>query len=153
MFFVIKFYFTAFPYHSCNFYEKNSLRNRNFKWSIKKGKKGKKKITRELIPRARGEDEVTNINTYVTHMLAASLGIKLFDSIRRILMYTKSKDANKRFYAVCRGIFPVHELCGTMTSLELAKKYVLGIDIPLWRMLLPAVFIHGMANFRGMKVC
>jgi len=85
-------------------------------------------------------------------MLAASLGLKLCDSCRRILMYTKSKDENKRFYAICRGIFPVHELCGTMTSLELAKRDVLGIDIPLWRILLPAVFIHGMANFRGMKV-
>ena len=39
-----------------------------------------------------------------------------------------------------------------MTALELARRNVLGIEIPLWRMLAPAVFIHAMANFRGMKV-
>ena len=33
--------------------------------------------------------QVTNINCYVTQMLAASLGLKLCDVTRRILMYTK----------------------------------------------------------------
>lgn len=85
-------------------------------------------------------------------MLAVSLGIKLCDSTRRILMYTKDSDENKGFYALCRGIFPIQELCGTMTALALAKRDVLGWNMPLWKMLAPAVVIHGMANFRGMKV-
>jgi hypothetical protein len=29
---------------------------------------------------------------------------------------------------------------------------VLGQNMPLWKMVLPAGIIHGMANFRGMKV-
>jgi hypothetical protein len=29
---------------------------------------------------------------------------------------------------------------------------VLGIKLPIWKILGPAVFLHGMANFRGMKV-
>lgn len=126
---------------------------RNYQWKRRKSdKKGKKRSqARELIERSAGEHDVTNINTYVTHMLAASLGIKMCDTIRRILMYTKRKDVNKTFYAFCRGIFPIHELCGTMTSLELAKRYVLGMDVPVWRMIAPAVVLHGMANFRGMK--
>ena len=96
--------------------------------------------------------DVTNINCYVIQMLAASLGLKLFDTTRRILMYTKKTDGYKHFYAICRGIFPIHELCGTMTALLLARRDVLGVNMPLWKILGPAVLIHGMANFRGMKV-
>ena len=96
--------------------------------------------------------QVTNINCYVTQMLAASLGLKLFDITRRILMYTKENDDNKRIYAVLRGTFPIHELCGMMTVLLLAQRDVLGVNLPMWKILGPAVFIHGMANFRGMKV-
>jgi hypothetical protein len=38
-----------------------------------------------------------------------------------------------------------------MTALLLARRDVLGVHTPLWKILGPAVFIHGMANFRGMK--
>jgi hypothetical protein len=84
-------------------------------------------------------------------MLAASVGLKLCDAVRRILMYTKPMHSNKGFYALCRGIFPIHELCGTMTAIGLAKRDLLGVDLPLWKVLLPAIVVHGMANFRGMK--
>lgn len=110
-------------------------------------KKKKKKM--ELNPQRK--EDVRNVNTYVTHMMASSLGLKLADSIRRALMYTKPTDAHKGFYALCRGIFPIHELCGTLTALQLAKRDVLGLYMPVWKMILPAVFLHGMANFRGMK--
>jgi len=116
-----------------------------------KAKKKRKRYALEKIERAPGEAEVTNVNVFVTQMLAASVGLKLCDSARRILMYTKRTDASKSFYAFARGVFPIHELCGTMTAIELAKRDLLGVDLPLWRILLPAVFIHGMANFRGMK--
>ena len=134
---------------------------RNFNWSMKsrnselnksKKRRRKKKWTREAVPRVPGEAEVTNINKYVCHMLVASFGLKLCDSIRRVLMYTKRNDLDKEFYAFFRGLLPIHELCGTMTALELAKRDILGLKIPLWRMLLPAVFIHSMANLKGMKV-
>jgi hypothetical protein len=84
-------------------------------------------------------------------MLMISLGLKLSDSTRRILMYTKSSDQHKAFYSFCRGIFPIHELCGVMTALQLAKRDILGMNMEAWKILLPALFIHGMANFRGMK--
>jgi hypothetical protein len=96
--------------------------------------------------------DVTNVNQYVSSMLAVSLGLKLADSIRRVCMYTKAKDEQKEFYAVFRGIFPIHELCGTVTALGLARRDVLGQQMPLWKLLLPAAIIHAMANFRGMKV-
>lgn len=132
---------------------------RNFQRCTKKasnGKKGSKKkkknkLRLEPIPRGPGEEDVININPYVTHMLVASLGLKLCDATRRILMYTKRTDADRSFYAFFRGIHPVQELCGTMTALELAKRDVLGVEMPPWRMLLPAVVIHGMANFKGLK--
>ena len=95
---------------------------------------------------------VVNVNHYVSGMLAVSVGLKLADSIRRICMYTKARDVNKGFYAFCRGIFPIQELCGTVTALGLARRDVLGQKTPLWKLLLPAVIIHGMANFRGKKV-
>ena len=66
-------------------------------------------------------------------------------------MYTKESDDFKRIYALLRGTFPLHELCGTMTALLLARRDVLGVNLPMWKILGPAVFIHGMANFRGMK--
>jgi len=132
----------------------------NYRWkkvqknnlnSNKKKKKKRRKHTLEAVERKQGETPVTNINSYVSHMLAASLGIKLCDATRRILMYTKHGHEHKSFYAFFRGFFPIHELCGCMTALELAKRDVLGLDTPLWKMLLPAVGVHGIANLKGMK--
>ena len=84
-------------------------------------------------------------------MLAVSLGIKWADAIRRVCMYTKVQDEKKNIYAFLRGIFPVQEMCGIMTALGLARRDVLGLNMPLWRILLPAVIVHSMANLRGMK--
>ena len=119
----------------------------------KKKRRQKSKIyVIEEVSQGPNDRQVTNINSYVSHMLAASLGIKLADSVKRTMMYTKKGDTKKQLYSILRGFYPVHELCGTMTALELAKRNVLGLDIPLWRILFPAVFIHGMANLKGMKV-
>ena len=86
-------------------------------------------------------------------MLAVSLGLKLADSIRRVCMYTKQhQQADRAFYAVFRGIFPIHELCGAVIVLSLARRDILGQPMPMWKLLLPSAIIHGMANFRGMKV-
>jgi hypothetical protein len=117
----------------------------------KKKKRKRSKYVLEEIERKPGEVAVTNINSYASHMLAASLGMKFCDTTRRVLMYTKGGDTHKSFYAFFRGVYPIHELCGSMTALELAKRDVLGLNVPLWRMLLPAVFIHGLANLKGMK--
>lgn len=95
---------------------------------------------------------VTYINPYISGMLAVSLGLKWADAIRRVCMYTKAKDEHKAVYALLRGLFPVQELCGCMTALRLARRDVLGQKMPLWSILLPSVVVHGMANFRGMKV-
>lgn len=172
--FYLNLFIHLFIYISANYFIHSFiLYHRNFIWTHKKKKEGKhnsdhinnnhntkksnnnakssSKRHREPVLRPPGTDETTNINSYVTHMLAASIGLKLADNTRRILMYTKQKDTNQRFYALCRGLFPIHELCGTMTSLELAKKFVLGVDIPTWRVLLPAIILHGTANFRGKK--
>jgi len=133
------------------------FRCRNFNWytrvsTPKRGKRRKKRRIAKSVVRNPGEPDCMNANRYVTHMLAASLGLKLADAGRRILMYTKPTDDYKSFYAVCRGLFPIQELCGTITALSLAKRDLLGVDIPFWKVVGPAVVIHGMANFRGMKV-
>lgn len=128
---------------------------RNFNW-VKKApsskRKNKRRLVAEPVVRARDEPDVVNANQYVTHMLAVSLGVKLFDAMRRILVYTKANHPDKSFYAACRGLFPIQELCGTMTALALAKRDLLGVDTPLWKLLAPAVVIHALATFRGMKV-
>ena len=98
------------------------------------------------------DGKVTNINHYVSGMVAVSLGIKLADAIRRVCMYTRVDDEQKCLYAFLRGLFPVQELCGVMTALRLARRDVLGQRMPLWNLLLPAIIIHAMANLRGMKV-
>ncbi|GKY91209.1 hypothetical protein MPSEU_000093600 [Mayamaea pseudoterrestris] len=125
---------------------------RNFKWTVRESKKSKKKRKHaEAIVRGPGEKDVINANKYVSQMLAVSLGLKLCDTARRVLMYTKSHNENKSFYAFCRGIFPIHELCGTMTALALAKRDLLGVEYKTWQLLAPAVAVHATANFRGMK--
>ena len=125
---------------------------RNFRWKRKTSSRGRKRCVAEVVKRRPGESDVVNANRHVTGMLASSLGLKLCDAGRRILMYTKAvSNDNKSFYAMCRGIFPIHELCGTMTAIGLAKRDLLGVRMPLWKILLPAVVVHGMANFRGMK--
>jgi len=143
-------------------------RGKNFRWVKKKTtssrtKKAKRKCVAEALegtdappgspttPFFQTPGNVINVNHYVSGMLAVSLGLKLADTIRRICMYTKASDANKGFYAFCRGIFPMQELCGTVTVLSLARRDVLGQKMPIWKLLLPSAIIHGMANFRGMK--
>jgi hypothetical protein len=126
---------------------------RNFEWVTKTSKSKKKKKVPEAIPRIGPNDkEVIKVNSYVSNMLAISVGLKLVDAIRRVCMYTKATDQNKCFYAFVRGLFPIHELCGTVTALSLARRDVLGQPMPVWKLLLPSVIFHGMANFRGMKV-
>ena len=131
----------------------DTMKLRNFQ-VIKKVPKSRRKRKQCSLQPVRSADaqQVTNINCYVIQLLSASLGLKLVDATRRILMYTKETDENKLTYAICRGTFPIHELCGTMTALLLARRDVLGVNIPLWKILGPAVLLHGMANFRGMKV-
>jgi hypothetical protein len=126
---------------------------RNFHWVFKQSARRKRKrwVSESVVGTSNGS-VVVNANRYVTQMLAVSIGLKLCDTTRRILLYTKGYHANKTFFAICRGIFPIHELTGTMTALGLARRDILGQYMPLWKLLAPAVVIHGMANFRGMKV-
>lgn len=124
---------------------------RNFK-RIKNVKKRRAHFVTQPVRREEDDPQVVNINCYVTQMLAASLGLKLFDVSRRILMYTKETDQYKHLYAILRGMFPIHELCGTITALLLARRDVLGVNLPEWQIIGPAVLIHALANFRGMKV-
>lgn len=61
--------------------------------------------------------------------------------------------ASKPFFALARGVFPVHELCGAFTALNLVRRDILGQKIPTWRLLAPAVVLHSMANFRVRCCC
>lgn len=117
----------------------------------KKNKKGKKKYVLQALPRQHGEVEVTNINSYVSHFMAASLGMKFCDTTRRVLVYNRRSNVNKNFYAMFRGFYPIQDLCGVMTALELAKRDVLGLDIPTWKLIFPAAFVHAVANLKGKK--
>ena len=114
-------------------------------------RKAKRRIA-DIINREHDEHDCTSANQYVTNMLAISIALKLADAARRILLYTKATDVNKGFYAICRGIFPIQELCGAMIAIALAKRDLLGVDIPRWKLLAPAIVVHAMANFRGKRV-
>lgn len=116
------------------------------------GKRKTKRRVAEIIQREDGEYDCISANQHVMNMLAISVAIKLADAARRILMYTKGADTNKGFYAICRGIFPIHELCGAMIAIALAKRDLLGMDVPRWKILAPAIVVHAMANFRGKRV-
>jgi hypothetical protein len=58
------------------------------------------------------------------------------------------KQPSKFFFALARGIFPVQELCGAFTALNLVRRDILGERMAWWRLLGPAVVLHSMANFR-----
>lgn len=92
-----------------------------------------------------------SVHSTLVYMTAASLGLKAADNARRILMYTKPEDTSKPFFALARGFFPVHELCGAFTALNLVRQDILGERMSWFRLLAPAVILHSMANFRGMK--
>ena len=76
---------------------------------------------------------------------------------------------HKTFFALARGFFPVHELCGALTVLAWARAELTSPPAPpapgggggggggsrrhrSWlRLLWPAVALHAAANYRGMK--
>lgn len=66
------------------------------------------------------------IRIYMITMIAISLGIKVADNLRRILLYTHKHQKHKSFFAISRSFFPVQELCGAMTAIAYAKKNILG---------------------------
>jgi hypothetical protein len=43
----------------------------------------------------------------------------------------------------------VRELCGALTALQLFRRDALGFPISRLSLLLPAVLLHGLANFKG----
>jgi hypothetical protein len=47
-------------------------------------------------------------------MLASAVGMKLADNFRRVSLYGKSWHQHKAFFAISRGLFPVHELCASL---------------------------------------
>ena len=112
------------------------------------------------------------VRTQIIHMLAISLGLKVADNYRRILLYNAPSDRYKAFFAIGRGIFPVQELCGILTALGRAEEALTNGDSVhdkkggnndnmkrkkkkkkkrAFRALGPAILLHFMANFRGMK--
>ena len=94
----------------------------NFHWvETSNGKRKTKRRVAEIVKRDQGDNDCTSANQYVTNMLAISIALKLADAARRILLYTKPNDANKGFYALCRGVFPIHELCGAMIAIAFAN--------------------------------
>lgn len=92
-----------------------------------------------------------SVHATLVYMTGAALGLKAADNTRRILLYTKPQQPSKFFFALARGIFPVQELCGAFTALNLVRRDILGERMAWWRLLGPAVVLHSMANFRGMK--
>lgn len=93
----------------------------------------------------------TSVHTYLGYMVAASMGLKLADNLRRVCLYTGHSDHQKTFFAFARGVFPLHEICGALTAMQLAKREILGRPLPYWRIILPATVLHAMGNFRGKK--
>lgn len=47
-----------------------------------------------------------SLKSYVVVMTALSLGLKVADNIRRILLYTHANQKHKMFFAVARSFFP-----------------------------------------------
>ena len=88
------------------------------------------------------------------YMIAAGAGLKCADSARRVLLYRPPPNGSSRmFFAVARGFFPVQELCAALTATQLSRRELLDSErsSQRWTAMVPAVLLHAMANFRGMK--
>lgn len=127
---------------------------RSFHWFTKvtttTGKNCRKKRKRrvaEAAPKNQGDQDVTNINSYVTHVLAVSEALRQFPSDPH---EHQEGHSIKSLYAILRGAFPIQELCGTVTVAS-AKRGVMGANMTQWLMLVPAVSIDRMASLPGMK--
>ena len=118
-----------------------------------------------------------SVNPYVCSLLASTLGLKLADATRRVLVYTRPGDADKRVYALLRGINPVQELCGALSALAWARgellegnldggsdgiggsgsgggstaSYHLPHRTTFWKAVGPAALFHAAAVWRGKK--
>ena len=55
--------------------------------------------------------EEHSLRSYMTIMTAISLGIKVADSMRRVLLYTHSNQKHKMFFALARSFFPGTYVC------------------------------------------
>ncbi|CAM9198651.1 unnamed protein product [Chrysoparadoxa australica] len=93
----------------------------------------------------------THVHTYLMYVVGASLGLKAADNARRVFMYTHASHDNKFIFAAARGFFPLHELGAGLTAMNLARREILGENVPMWKVYFPAALLHAWANFRGKK--
>ncbi len=109
-------------------------------------------------------DEPPHVHCYLTHCLAAAVGFKFVDAARRVCVYTRPRHPQKTFFAVIRGVVPIHELCGALTASRLARRDAAaafnrrrprGVKrkrVPSALMVIaPAAVLRALANFRGCK--
>ena len=109
-------------------------------------------------------DEPPHVHCYLTHCLAAAVGFKFVDAARRVCVFTRPRHPQKTFFAVVRGVVPIHELCGALTASRLARRDAAaafnrrrprGVKrrrVPSALMVIaPAAILRALANFRGCK--
>lgn len=74
----------------------------------------------------------THVHSYLGYLMAAAMGLKAADNLRRVCLYThRLGHHHKIFFAFMRGLFPVHELCALLTALQIANRDILGKQVPL----------------------
>ena len=93
-------------------------------------------VEEALKMRAASFNPTSKVHTKLMRCVAASVGLKFADLTRRVSLYSRPWNPSPRFFAAARGLFPVHELTASLTATG-------GI--------VPAMILHGSANFRGMK--
>ena len=74
---------------------------------------------------------VTSVHSYLGYLIAAAMGLKMADNLRRVCLYTRPEHHQKVFFAFMRGLFPVHEICASLTAMELAKRDILAKHVPV----------------------
>ena len=58
----------------------------------------------------------TSVHNYLGYLLAAGMGLKMADNMRRVCLYTRPENHQKTFFAFARGVFPVHEICAALVN-------------------------------------
>mmetsp|Transcript_6813 Transcript_6813/g.9533 ORF Transcript_6813/g.9533 Transcript_6813/m.9533 type:complete len:504 (-) Transcript_6813:85-1596(-) len=91
------------------------------------------------------------VHSALTRFISSAIGFKFADTFRRVALYSKPWHHQQTFFAVARGLFPIHELCAALMAPRLVTCILSCSKTNLLSILFPAVLLHASANFRGMK--
>ena len=88
-------------------------------------------------------------------MISAAMGFSCCENLVYVFVYSSGSPRMELSVLAARSLFPVHPICAALQSLRVCQETLLPSAAPqlrnnmarLWRLLLPAVVVHGTYDF------